>query len=238
MVKVGLDAGHGGYDTGAIGPTGLKEKDVTLDITLMVDKLLRDAGLQIVLTRDKDTALARPVELDLRARTDILNRAKADYAVSIHINSSVNKDADYISTYIVARGGEAEKLAKKVQGKLVEKTGWADGGVRVRNFHMVRVTRMPAILVECGFISNFAVEGLLRQAQTREKLAEGIAEGVLGYLGIGGEINVDAVKVLVKGQELEGKLIDGVTYVPLREFVEVMNNQVRWFEGDKLVVVE
>ena len=101
----------------------------------------------------------------------------------MHINSATRQGADYISTFIQAQGGEAEKLAGKVQNELVQATGWPDGGVRVKNLHMTRETRMPAILVECGFISNPEQEQQLRQPETQKKLALAIADGVLAHLG-------------------------------------------------------
>lgn len=180
---IGLDAGHGGYDSGAIGAKGLKEKDVTLPITLMVNQFLIESGLKTTLTRWTDTALATPANLDLRARTDLLNKAKVDYTVSIHINSATNRDANYISTFIIDKGGKAEELANKVQMEMVKTIGWADGGVRTANLHMIRETKMPAILVECGFISNLKQEEQLRDTKVQNKIARAIADGILKYLG-------------------------------------------------------
>jgi len=121
----------------------------------------------------------------------------------------------------------------------VQATGWPDGGVRVKNLHMTRETKMPAILVECGFISNPEQERQLKQPEFQRKLARAIADGVLAYLGKekGGEAMADA-KVIVKGKELPGKLIDNRTWVPLRELVEALNNQVIWDEKDRAAVVK
>ena len=98
---------------------------------------------------------------------------------------------------------------------------------------------MPAILVECGFISNPEQEKLLRQPEMQKKLAQAIADGVLAYLGKekGGSA-VSDVKVIVKGQEIPGKLIDNRTWVPLRELIEALNNQVIWDEQDRAAVVK
>jgi len=104
---------------------------------------------------------------------------------------------------------------------------------------MTRETKMPAILVECGFISNPEQEKLLRQPEMQKKLAQAIADGVLAYLGKekGGSA-VSDVKVIVKGQEIPGKLIDNRTWVPLRELIEALNNQVIWDEQDRAAVVK
>ena len=232
-MKIGIDPGHGGRDPGAIGPTRLYEKDVTLGISLELGRLLKAAGLETVLTRADDRTM------ELITRTALLNNMKCDLAISVHINSATRLAANYISTFIQGQGGEAEKLAGKVQNELVQATGWPDGGVRVKNLHMTRETRMPAILCECGFISNPEQEKLLRQSEFQKKLARSIADGVLAYLGKekGGSA-VSDVKVIVKGKELPGKLIDNRTWVPLRELVEALNNQVIWDEKDRAAVVK
>ncbi len=232
-MRIGIDPGHGGFDPGAIGPNRLYEKDVTLGISLELARLLKQAGLKPVLTRADDRTL------EPGTRTALLNNQKCDLAISVHINAATRREANYISTFIQGRGGQAEQLAKKVQAELVQVTGWPDGGVREKNLHMVRETKMPAILIECGFISNPEQEKQLRQPEFQAKLAQAIADGVLAYLGKekGGSA-VSDVKVIVKGKELPGKLIDNRTWVPLRELVEALKNEVIWDEKDRAAVVK
>jgi N-acetylmuramoyl-L-alanine amidase len=232
-MRIGIDPGHGGRDPGAVGPTRLYEKDVTLAISRELGRLLKAAELEPVFTRTDDRTM------ELITRTALLNNQKCDLAISVHINSATRQEANYISTFIQGAGGQAEKLAQKVQNELVQATGWPDGGVRVANLHMTRETKMPAILVECGFISNPEQEKLLRQPEMQKKLAQAIADGVLAYLGKGkGGNAVSDIKVIVKGKELPGKLIDNRTWVPLRELVEALNNQVTWNEKDRAAVVK
>lgn len=229
-MKIGIDPGHGGRDPGAIGPTRLYEKDVTLGISLELGRLLKAAELEPVFTRTDDRTM------ELITRTALLNNQKCDLAISVHINSATRQEANYISTFIQVAGGQ---LAQKVQNELVQATGWPDGGVRVKNLHMTRETKMPAILVECGFISNLEQEKQLRQPEFQRKLARAIADGVLAYLGKGkGGNAVSDIKVIVKGKELPGKLIDNRTWVPLRELIEALNNQVIWDEQDRAAVVK
>ncbi len=232
-MRIGIDPGHGGRDPGAVGPTRLYEKDVTLGISLELGRLLKAAGLEPVFTRTDD----RTVELITRSA--LLNNMKCDLAVSVHCNSVTRQEANYISTFIQAQGGQAEKLAQKVQNELVQTTGWPDGSVREKDLHMTRETKMPAILIECGFVSNPEQEKQLRQPEFQAKLAQAIADGVLAYLGKekGGSA-VSDVKVIVKGKELPGKLIDNRTWVPLREIIEALNNQVIWDEKDRAAVVK
>lgn len=211
---------------------------MTLGVSLELDRLLKQAGLETVLTRADD----RTVELI--TRTSLINNMKCDLAVSIHCNSSTNRGANYFAVFVQRLGGEAEKLAHKVIEKVTAATGWSwgadDDGAREKNLHMTRETKMPAILIECGFISNPAQEKQLATPEFRRKLARAIADGILAYLEIEqkeGESMTD-IKVIVKGQEIPGKLIDNRTWVPLRELVEALNNQVIWDEKGRTVIVK
>jgi N-acetylmuramoyl-L-alanine amidase len=236
-MRIGIDPGHGGRDPGAIGPTRLYEKDVTLGISLELGRLLKAAGLEPVFTRTDD----RTVELFTRSA--LLNNQKCSLAISVHINSATRQEANYFAVFVQKLGGEAEKLAHRVIEKVTAATGWSwgadDDGIREKNLHMVRETKMPAILIECGFISNPEQEKQLRQPEMQKKLAQAIADGVLAYLGKekGGSAVAD-VKVIVKGKELPGKLIDNRTWVPLRELVKALNNQVIWDKKDRTAVVK
>lgn len=236
-MKIGIDPGHGGRDPGAIGPTRLYEKDVTLGISLELGRLLKAAGLEPVFTRTDDRTI------ELVTRSALLNNQKCGLAISVHINSATRQEANYFAVFVQRLGGEAEKLAHRVIEKVTAATGWSwgadDDGIREKNLHMVRETKMPAILIECGFISNPEQEKQLRQPEFQAKLAQAIADGVLAYLGKekGGSA-VSDVKVIVKGKELPGKLIDNRTWVPLRELVEALKNEVIWDEKDRAAVVK
>ncbi len=180
-MKIGIDPGHGGKDPGAVGPTRLYEKDVTLGISRELSQLLQTAGLETFLTRTDD----RTVELS--TRTALLNNQKCDLAISVHCNSVTDPKPNYFAVFVHGLGGEAEKLAHRVIEKVTAATGWSwgadDDGIREKNLHITRETKMPAILVECGFISNPEQEKQLRQAEFQKKLARAIADGVLAYLG-------------------------------------------------------
>jgi N-acetylmuramoyl-L-alanine amidase len=182
-----LDPGHGGKDPGAIGLNGLQEKNVNLAIAKLAYYSLVSASLEGYMTRKTDESL------ELLTRTACINNMGCDYAVSIHCNASETREADYIATYIQATGGKAEQLAQKVQAQLVKATGWEDGGVKVANLHMTRETRMPAILCECGFISNPEQEQELSTPAMQRTIAVAIARGILDYLGINMEVKGMAV---------------------------------------------
>lgn len=198
---IGIDPGHGGYDPGAIGRIyGTKEKDITLAISTALSAKLKSKGITTYMTRSADVAVSdvRTEKAELNTRTTLLNNMKCDVAVSVHVNSSPNSKPNYLTTCIQATGGEAEKLAEKVQGQVVRVTGWKDNGVKVQNLAITRQTKMPAILVECGFISNAAQEEQLRQDGVRIKIANAIANGIMEYLAKeAGPVTTDeALKVL------------------------------------------
>lgn len=181
-IKIALDAGHGGSDPGAISVNGTKEKDITLAITLLVDEFLRQAGVDTYLTRKTDTYVS------LSDRTNGININKCDYAVSIHVDSTTRSTAEHFGVYVIKFGGEAEKLAKSVINEIVSAIGWNwgadDDGIREKNLHIIRETKMPAILIECNFISNPKIEQQLLNKEFQIKLARTIANGILKYLGI------------------------------------------------------
>lgn len=232
-MKIGIDPGHGGKDSGAIGPGGLKEKDVVLAVSLELEKLLKHNGFDTVITRKSDTFP------ELIERSNMFNRAKCDLAISVHCNAATSTRADYISTFIQGRGGKAETLAIYVQRHLAQTTGWEDGGIRVANLHMTRETKMPAVLVELGFISNPAQEKWLKVPENQKKLAEAIARGVCDSQGkaykahkeetkkqanslVGMKIETDA-KVVFNGKEIPSGISGGKTYVELRLLVQLLN---------------
>ncbi|RCX20863.1 N-acetylmuramoyl-L-alanine amidase [Anaerobacterium chartisolvens] len=178
MLDIMIDAGHGGSDPGAVGPTSLKEKDITLKLANKAGALLKQQGISIAHTRTTD------VFVGLSDRAVIANSAAAKYFLSIHINSSGSSASTGTETYALAAGGEGEKLAKAMQQSLVKSIGLTDRGVKFANFAVLRETKMPAALVEVCFINNPNEEALLRNEAFLDKAALGIAKGAAAFLGI------------------------------------------------------
>lgn len=193
-----LDPGHGGSDRGARGVTG-REKELALDLVKRVRRLLEVAGLKVIQTRTTDE------NVSLDDRVTRTNHTHADLFVSLHFNSGGN--AQGIETYCVPPagavstanpfrqlfGGGEDKcasnkfdeknvwLAHCVQRSMLHVTGANDRGVRRARFVVIRDTSCPSILVESGFLSNPVEEQRLLTADYRDKLAKGIAEGILEY---------------------------------------------------------
>jgi len=217
--RIVIDAGHGGHDTGTIGPTGLMEKDLCLDVALRLGKIIeqRLPGADVVYTRSDDTFVP------LEERTNIANQAKADLFISIHANSSRDHAARGIETYYLnlkgsaeamevaarenatAQGGvhelqdlvlkiartekidESKELAEDVQDSLAKRMQKnskpaKNRGVRKAPFVVLIGADMPSILTEISFLSNPADEQLLKKPEQRQKVAEGLYQGVVSYL--------------------------------------------------------
>lgn len=178
-----LDPGHGGNDPGAIGPSGLKEKDVTLDIVLYMKGLLESAGYQVVLTRDGDYNVSQNPQNsrdELNARVVIINNHNSAVLVSIHCNSAYSPIPGGIEVFYYR--DEDKTFAEMVCNSLVEITGRYNRGAKRAEFFLLKNTNIPAILVEALFISNPIEEKLLMDPLYRRKIAGGIVTGILRYL--------------------------------------------------------
>lgn len=178
-----LDPGHGGNDPGAIGPSGLKEKDVTLDIVLYMKGLLESAGYQVVLTRDGDYNVSQNPQNsrdELNARVVIINNHNSAVLVSVHCNSAYSPIPGGIEVFYYR--DEDKAFAEMVCNSLVEITGRYNRGAKRAEFFLLKNTNIPAILVEALFISNPIEEKLLMDPLYRRKIAGGIVTGILRYL--------------------------------------------------------
>lgn len=174
-MKIFIDAGHGGSNPGAIGPNGLNEADVNLDIALKLGRILSSWGYEVKYSRVSDTTLT------LGERARMANEWNADYFVSIHCNSNVNPEISGTATYFYRVGTVSENLAITVNNSLVRQIERKDLGVFSANFAVLRLTRMPAILVETAFISNPYEAELLSTNTFRQNCAIGIANGIAEF---------------------------------------------------------
>jgi N-acetylmuramoyl-L-alanine amidase len=181
---IAIDPGHGGKDPGAIGPTGLQEKDVTLDIALKLAQMLTESGARVVLTRTDDRFI------DLYERTAIAEANGAEVFLSIHINANSNPNANGISTYYRRDYGDLapgvnqadnRRLAGAIQTEILRALGRRSLGVLQANFVVLRTSPVPAALAEIAFISNPEEEQMLRQENVRIKVAEALARGLNNY---------------------------------------------------------
>ena len=187
--KIVIDPGHGGNDSGAIGPSGVMEKTVTLKVALELEKLLEDEGAEVIMTRRTDIEVAAKGRYatdieELKSRCDIANEAKADIFVSIHADSFTNPNSRGTTTYYYSKGSEKSvKLAGSILSALIEQIKTPNRKSHPCNFYVVRNTDMPATLVELAFISNPIEEALLNSKEGVQKAAQGIFDGIEDYFG-------------------------------------------------------
>ena len=181
---IALDAGHGGSDTGAIGPTGVTEKGVTLRVAKALQKLLQAEGATVLMTRTTDTevspkkANASDVE-ELQARCDVGNDGNADIFISMHMDSFTNSTPSGTTGYYYTKGSKAsQRLAQYVSEGVVTALGTGNRGTKSCNFYVVKHTDMPATLVEMAFISNDKEEKLMNSEAGINRAAEGILNGL------------------------------------------------------------
>ncbi len=187
--KITIDPGHGGNDSGAIGPTGVMEKDVTLRIGNELRRLLTEEGATVYMTRTTDTevspkgANASDIE-ELQARCDVANNTKSDIFISIHMDSFSSGAAKGTTGYYYSLGSRRSRdLADKVRQGVIDQIGTQSRGTQSCNFYVVKHTDMPATLVEVAFISNPEEEQLLSSDDGVKKAAQGIADGIADYFG-------------------------------------------------------
>ncbi len=217
--RVVVDAGHGGKDPGAIGKSGLREKDVNLDIARRLANLLKSEGVDVVMTRSSDRFIS------LQSRVDIANSSKADLFISIHSNANRARSLEGFEAYYVSSGVSDTKraLASAKSAALnpadyhmlsnslnLKATVWdliytnsraessvlassicssmrlrIDGirviGTKSAGFYVLKGARIPAVLLEVGFVSNYAEERNLKSAYYRQKIADAIVIGIKDY---------------------------------------------------------
>lgn len=176
-----VDPGHGGNDTGAIGPHKVLEKNVTLVISKELRNLLAKDGATVIMTRtaDKEVAFVGATDKEeLAARVAIANKANADLFVSIHADAFAGL-AGGTTTYTY--GTKDDAVAPLVQTNLVAQLKLYDRGVQQNDYYVLKNTNMPAILTEAAFISNPKEERLLTDRSFDQKVAVGIYNGIKQY---------------------------------------------------------
>ncbi|MEZ5326033.1 MAG: N-acetylmuramoyl-L-alanine amidase [Verrucomicrobiales bacterium] len=170
--RVVLDPGHGGRDNGTHW-AGIREKDLNLDVAKRVERILRNKGVSTYLTRRSDYYLS------LTTRATRANRYRDSIYISIHFNSAPARSATGIETFYASTTGQ--RLGYQIQNRLVSRLGTKNRGLKKRGFAVLRKTRGPAVLVECGFLSNSWERGRCKSPSYRQKVAQAIADGIVYY---------------------------------------------------------
>ncbi|WP_295164995.1 N-acetylmuramoyl-L-alanine amidase family protein [Selenomonas sp. F0473] len=180
-----LDPGHGGSDSGAVGYSGIREKDVALAVALQTESLLRAAGANVVMTRTRDADVSdtdHSPRGELQARVDVAaGNPRSELFLSIHCNAFTNPDAHGMETYYYPKTDNDERFARLLNEELETAGGLFNRGVKYAKFYVLRHTEIPASLVEMGFLSNPEEEALLGSADYQKKMAEALFRAIVRY---------------------------------------------------------
>ena len=188
-IKVLIDAGHGGQDPGKVSRDGTKEKDLNLAIATRLGKYLKEQGVEVYYTRQKDEGLYTPETTnkkvyDMQKRCEIVENVKPDFMISIHQNSFSEEKVHGAQVFYYATSQESQALGEALQQALVTHVDPENHRKAKANesYYILKKTKYPSVIVECGFLSNGEECAKLKTDSYQEKLVEGIYQGILIYL--------------------------------------------------------
>jgi len=187
-----IDAGHGGEDCGAVGVTGVYEKDLNYDISFQLGKLFTDAGYAVVYTRTSDKLLYTEAEniKGIRKISDLKNRCKiaAEYPnalfISIHMNSYSNPKYSGLQVYYSTENEDSKVLASAIQRNVKERLQ-ADNNRKIKSgegIYILENVENTAVLVECGFLTNHEECKKLSEKEYQKSLSFSIFCGIIEYI--------------------------------------------------------
>jgi N-acetylmuramoyl-L-alanine amidase len=184
-----IDAGHGGYDPGAIAERDIYEKEINLQIAKKTRDFLVPSGIAAILTREEDedyvpegvTGRKTKKQIDLNYRIAKATGAKADIFVSIHVNSTVTGKKSGAETFYNFSSEESKNLAVNIQHELIKISGMNRRIAKPGDFYIIKNTSMPAVIVEVGYLSNINERKKLRQTWYQDQVARAIAKGIANF---------------------------------------------------------
>jgi len=184
---IAIDPGHGGYDPGATWGK-LKEKEINLAMAKMLKANLEAKGAKVILTRDGDYNHAikglhglEAKRYDLKQRIDLVHSSKADILLTIHVNSSKNTNSAGAETFYHPKSQQGKILAEAIQEELRKVPGMKKRIAKQSTFYMLRNTKIPAVLVEIGYLSNARERNNLQKESYLMTLTEKITQGIINY---------------------------------------------------------
>lgn len=184
-----IDAGHGGIDGGSVGiVTGKDEASINLEYSKCLKDYFENFDFDVILTRKNANGLYSSISSnkkkdDMRARQKIINEAKADIVISIHMNSFPTKSSRGCQVFYNDKSESGKMLAEKVQQQLIRDMDNAKSSPKAEDFFILNCSNTPSILVECGFLSNPEEDRLLSTEEYKMKLCYSIFCGVVSYFG-------------------------------------------------------
>lgn len=177
-----IDAGHGGSDGGAVGvDTNIQESGLNLKVAKLVESGLREAGFSVVMTREDDGAIGTTKNADMKKRRDIMRRDGVNAVVSIHMNKFSDRSIRGPMAFYMKGSAQGELLATAVIQNVCLSIGNPQRPANPGDYYVIRESIAPAVIIECGFLSNPGDEALLQDAAHQQKLADGIVAGIAAY---------------------------------------------------------
>lgn len=190
-LSVIVDAGHGLPDGGAVGISGSVEQEINLDIALKLQEILEAKGVRVIMTRtdenglweDEDDSIRKKKVTDMHKRLDIMKNSDAHLFISIHMNSFPNHSASGLRIFYAPNHEEIKPLAENIQARIKDITNANINIVKTadKSLFLMKNPPIPAILVECGFLSNAKEEKKLQEEDYQARLAWAIADAIEKY---------------------------------------------------------
>lgn len=178
-----IDPGHGGFDSGAVSPSGTREDELNLKVALKLKQYLSEHNAEVILTRETNESLASRKSEDMQKRVEIIRDSNPDVVISIHMNKFPQSQYYGGQTFYMTGSEEGKKLAQSIQTKLLENL--IEGNTRqikaVDNMLILKAGSAPTVIVECGFLSNAKEESLLITDAYQDKIAWSVFNGILDY---------------------------------------------------------
>ena len=182
-VVIVVDAGHGGFDGGAVGSTtGVLESELNLEVAELLKDELLNRGCYVIMTREDENALADTKKEDMRRRRDIMRLDIVDIVVSVHMNKFSDSTVEGPMIFYMKNSAEGKALAECVMYSVCESLGRPQRFANPEDLFVLREPFAPSVLVECGFLSNPEDEKKLCDAEYRKRLAVAIADGIQDYI--------------------------------------------------------
>lgn len=188
-----IDAGHGGEDGGTSSASGLVEKDINLELTFILKEKLEAQGVSVILTRDTDRLLydrnvdfqGRKKKLDMAARLEIINNTQNCIFISLHMNSFSDSRYSGLQVWYSDQNPNSQSLADTIQNNI--KTNLQPNNNRKTkpagtSIYLLSKSSCPAVLVECGFLSNVAEAKLFEDIKYKDALAGQLCDSVIQFL--------------------------------------------------------
>lgn len=185
-----IDPGHGGIDPGSIGyKTKVKESDLNLKLSKMLTQKLEDAGINVVMTRTDENALAEGSgksfkKKDMELRKEIIKKVRPNMVISLHHNSYTNHSLRGAQVFYDKTSDISKQIADCIQNEFIDGLEKSSKSTSPGDYYMLKCTYAPSVIVECGFLSNAEEEKLLLNSNYQEKIVDCIYKGIINFLQI------------------------------------------------------